>query len=211
MIHASDLLGYFLCGPDVDLLGVVGNTMAVDLRPVGDLTTASLESHGDHDHPVIGQLTPVSQSLLGNVAEPTAVHEYRLRRYRVGELAELAVAELDGIAVFTKEHLGHPHRLCQVGMRSQMSRVYTLSSRGAFLLLDRPLRPGRRVDLEVPMGGAVHPCASGRVTFVNRVNAPAHPDLPAGVALRFDRVDAIAACAIDHLVERRLSALEIRN
>ncbi len=101
--------------------------------------------------------------------------------------------------------------LLKFGMRSQMSRVYTLSSRGAFLLLDRPLRPGRRVDLEVPMGGAVHPCASGRVTFVNRVNAPAHPDLPAGVALRFDRVDAIAACAIDHLVERRLRVLEIRN
>ena len=49
------------------------------------------------------------------------------------------------------------------------------------------------------------------VTFVNRVNAPAHPDLPAGVALRFDRVDAIAACAIDHLVDRRLSALEIQR
>ncbi len=47
--------------------------------------------------------------------------------------------------------------------------------------------------------------------FVNRVNAPVYPDLPAGVALRFDRVDAIAACAIDHLVERRLSALEIQG
>jgi hypothetical protein len=98
--------------------------------------------------------------------------------------------------------------LLKIGMRTRMSRVYTLSSRGAFLLLDRPLRPGRRVDLEVPVGGAIHPRASGRVTFVNRVNAPAHPDLPPGIALRFDRVDAIAACAIDHLVERRLSALE---
>jgi hypothetical protein len=101
--------------------------------------------------------------------------------------------------------------LLKIGMRSRMSRVYTLSSRGAFLLLDRPLRPGRRVDLEVPVGGANHPRASGRVMFVNRVNAPAYPDLPAGVALRFDRVDAIAACAIDHLVERRLSALEIQG
>jgi hypothetical protein len=101
--------------------------------------------------------------------------------------------------------------MLKFGMRSRMSRVYTLSSRGAFLLLDRPLRPGRRVDLELPVGGAVHPRASGRVTFVNRMNSPAHPDLPAGVALRFDRVDAIAACAIDHLVERRLDALEIRN
>jgi hypothetical protein len=99
----------------------------------------------------------------------------------------------------------------KIGMRMRTSRVYTLSSRGAFLLLDRPLRPGRRVDLEVPMGGANKPRASGRVTFVNRANAPAHPDLPAGVALRFDRVDAIAACAIDHLVERRLNALQIRR
>jgi hypothetical protein len=102
----------------------------------------------------------------------------------------------------------HEVRL-KFGLRSRTSRVYTLSSRGAFLLLDQPLRRGRRVDLEVPVGGANHPRASGRVTFVNRVNAPAHPDLPAGVALRFDRVDAIAACAIDHLVERRLATLRL--
>jgi hypothetical protein len=29
------------------------------------------------------------------------------------------------------------------------------------------------------------------------------------VALRFDKVDAIAACAIDHLVEKRLAALAV--
>lgn len=101
--------------------------------------------------------------------------------------------------------------LLKFGMRTRTSRVYTMSSRGAFLLLDRPLRPGRRVDLEVPVGGANHPRASGRVTFVNRVNAPAYPDLPPGVAICFDRIDAIAACAIDHLVERRLNALEIQG
>lgn len=99
--------------------------------------------------------------------------------------------------------------LLKIGMRFRTSRVYTLSSRGAFLLLDLPLRRGKRVELEVPMGGANKPRASGRVTFVNRVNAPDHPDLPAGVAMRFDRVDAIAACAIDHLVDRRLNALEL--
>ena len=80
---------------------------------------------------------------------------------------------------------------------------------GAFLLLDRPLRPGRRAALEVPVGGAHHPCALGRVSFVNTAHAPSHPDLPPGVALRFDTVDAIAACAIDHLIENRLAALAV--
>jgi hypothetical protein len=95
----------------------------------------------------------------------------------------------------------------RVGMRTRPVRVYTLSSSGAFLLMDRPLRPGRRAGLEVAAGGSHHPRAAGRVTFVNTAHAPSHPQLPPGVALRFDKVDAIAACAIDHLVERRLAAL----
>jgi hypothetical protein len=97
----------------------------------------------------------------------------------------------------------------KIGLRREAVRVYTLSSTGAFLLLDRPLRRGRRVDLEVPIGGANKPRASGRVAFSNQAKAPRHIDLPTGVALRFDRIDAIAACAIDHLVERRLEMLRI--
>jgi hypothetical protein len=97
----------------------------------------------------------------------------------------------------------------RVGMRTRPVRVYTLSSRGAFLLMDRPLRPGRRAELEVPSGGSHRPRAAGRVTFVNTAHAPSHPQLPPGVALRFDKVDAIAACAIDHLIERRLAALAV--
>jgi len=97
----------------------------------------------------------------------------------------------------------------RVGMRTRPVRVYTLSSCGAFLLMDRPLRPGRRVELEVPAGGSHRPRAVGRVTFVNPAHAPAYPELPPGVALRFDKVDAIAACAIDHLVEKRLAALAV--
>jgi hypothetical protein len=97
----------------------------------------------------------------------------------------------------------------RVGLRTRPTRVYTLSSRGAFLLLDRPLRPGRRAALEVPVGGAHHPRALGRVSFVNTAHAPSHPELPPGVAVRFDTVDAIAACAIDHLIETRLAALAV--
>jgi hypothetical protein len=97
----------------------------------------------------------------------------------------------------------------RVGLRTRPVRVYTLSSCGAFLLMDRPLRPGRRAELEVPAGGSHRPRAVGRVTFVNAAHAPEHPDLPPGVALRFDKVDAIAACAIDHLVEKRLAALAV--
>jgi hypothetical protein len=97
----------------------------------------------------------------------------------------------------------------RVGLRTRPVRVYTLSSCGAFLLMDRPLRPGRRAELEVPAGGTHRPRAVGHVTFVNSAHAPVHPDLPPGVALCFDKVDAIAACAIDHLVEKRLAALAI--
>jgi hypothetical protein len=44
------------------------------------------------------------------------------------------------------------------------------------------------------------------VTFVNRLHAPAHPELPPGIAVQFDSIDAIAACSIDHLVAKRLAA-----
>lgn len=94
----------------------------------------------------------------------------------------------------------------RVGWTLRPVRVYTLSSRGAFLLMDQPLRRGRRVEIEVPAGGTHRPRAAGRVTFANTVHAPSHPELPPGVAVRFDRIDAIAACSIDHLVARQLAA-----
>ena len=86
-------------------------------------------------------------------------------------------------------------------------RVYTLSSTGVFLMMDRPPRTGRRVGIEVPVNGIHRPRARGRVTFVNSARAPVHPQLPPGAAVRFDRLDAISACAIDHLVRRWLAEL----
>jgi len=94
----------------------------------------------------------------------------------------------------------------RVGWKTRPVRVYTLSSRGAFLLMEQPLRPGRWVELEVPAGGTHRPRAAGRVTFANSVHAPSHPELPPGVAVRFYRIDAIAACSIDHLVAKQLAA-----
>lgn len=93
----------------------------------------------------------------------------------------------------------------RVGWTTRPVRVYTLSSRGAFLLMEQPLRPGRWVEIEVPAGGTHRPRAAGRVTFANAVHAPSHPELPPGVAVRFDRIDAIAACSIDHLVAKQLA------
>lgn len=95
----------------------------------------------------------------------------------------------------------------QTGWFRRPARVYSLSSRGAFLLLDKPPRSGRRVSLEVPAGFTAPPRARGRVTFVNDALAPSHPELPPGVAVRFDSIDAIAAQIIDRLVRERLDAL----
>jgi hypothetical protein len=94
----------------------------------------------------------------------------------------------------------------RVGWSTRPVRVYTLSSRGAFVLMEQPLRLGRRVEIEVPAGGTQRPRASGRVTFVKPLHALSHPELPPGIAVRFDRIDAIAACSIDHLVAKQLAA-----
>jgi len=194
-------------------------------RPAAVLSTELDSAAFDEALAVVGRLAAGRPLSLLPYGVPLA-HPERLK-LRDGDVALPIYEPLDASALRFQVNraiapLSAPDRgalrapveneiMLKFGMRSRMSRVYTLSSRGAFLLLDRPLRRGRRVDLEIPVGGANHPRASGRVTFVNRMNAPAHPDLPAGVALRFDRVDAIAALAIDHLVERRLNALEIRS
>jgi len=62
------------------------------------------------------------------------------------------------------------------------------------------------VEIEVPAGGTHRPRARGRVTFVNTLHAPVNRELPPGVAVSFDRIDAIAACSINHLVAKRLAA-----
>jgi hypothetical protein len=93
-------------------------------------------------------------------------------------------------------------------LRTRPARVYTLSSQGAFILTDAPLRPGRRLGLEVPVG-RLHPRARARVVMVNPPGERGRPDLPTGMAVAFESLDAPSAAVIERLVEERLAELAI--
>ena len=93
-------------------------------------------------------------------------------------------------------------------LQRRAARVYTLSSQGAFILTPRPLRPGRRVTVEVP-AGLLTPRARGRVVMVNPPDARTQPELPAGMAVAFQDLDGPSAAVIDRLVGERLAELSI--
>jgi hypothetical protein len=92
--------------------------------------------------------------------------------------------------------------------RSRRARVYTLSSQGAFILTEEPLRPGRRLTLEVPIG-MLRPRARARVVLSNPPGARARADLPPGMAVAFHPLDAPSAAVIERLVVERLAGLAV--
>ena len=93
-------------------------------------------------------------------------------------------------------------------LRTRPARVYTLSSQGAFILTEEPLRPGRRLQLEVPVG-TFHPRARARVVMANPPGERGRPDLPPGMAVAFQELDAPSAAVIERLVGERLAALDV--
>jgi hypothetical protein len=93
-------------------------------------------------------------------------------------------------------------------LRTRSARVYTLSSQGAFILTEEPLRPGRRLHLEVPVG-TFHPRARARVVMANPPGERGRPDLPPGMAVAFQSLDAPSAAVIERLVGERLDSLAV--
>ena len=93
-------------------------------------------------------------------------------------------------------------------LRSRSVPVYTLSARGAFLLTDRPLAPGRRFRLEVPVG-MIRPRTLARVVMANHPGASTDPALPTGMAVAFEDLDGPSAAVINRLVEERLAGLAV--
>jgi hypothetical protein len=93
-------------------------------------------------------------------------------------------------------------------LRTRSARVYSMSASGAYILEDEPLRAGRKLTLEVPVG-RLHPRTRARVVLANPAADRAHPDLPPGMAVAFEEIDHAYAAVIQRLVEERLAALAV--
>ena len=96
----------------------------------------------------------------------------------------------------------------RTGFQRRLERVYTLSASGAYLLTDQPLRRGRRLTVDLPVG-MLRPRARARVVLSNPAESPAHPGLPPGMAVAFSGLDGPAAAVFDRLVAERLAALAL--
>jgi hypothetical protein len=92
--------------------------------------------------------------------------------------------------------------------RTRPARVYSMSASGAFILCDEPLRPGRRLQLEVPVG-RLRPRTQARVVLSNPPAERIHADLPPGMAVAFESLDGASAAVIHRLVEERLATLAV--
>jgi hypothetical protein len=92
--------------------------------------------------------------------------------------------------------------------RSRSARMYTVSSRGAFLLTDAPLPPGRRLAVHMTVG-VLQPRARARVVLAHPPAEAAALGLPPGLAVAFEDIDGPSATGIDRLVGDRLISLAV--
>ena len=96
----------------------------------------------------------------------------------------------------------------RIRRRSRPARLYTFSSRGAFLVCEAPSL--RRSRLELELGIPKLPRRiSGEVVMTNVVGNLSHSSLPHGMAMRFDCLESEHEVALELLVEKMLRRLDL--
>jgi hypothetical protein len=92
--------------------------------------------------------------------------------------------------------------------RDKEARLYTLSSQGAFLAAAMPSLRGTEVQLELP-GLASCGRLGGRVVMTNVAGNLMKKNLPAGMAIRFERLRVDEHATLELHVDRKLRRLEL--
>jgi len=94
------------------------------------------------------------------------------------------------------------------GGREKEVQVYSLSAGGAFLATPRPSLRGAQVSLELPLpGGTLN--LTGRVLYTNVPGNLMRPELPVGMAVRFDPTPEHAVHDVRHAVAEHLLGLVV--
>jgi response regulator RpfG family c-di-GMP phosphodiesterase len=92
--------------------------------------------------------------------------------------------------------------------RTKEARLYTLSAHGAFLATAMPSLRGTELQLELPLLAS---CGrlTGQVVMTNVAGNLLKRNLPAGMAIRFERMRVEEHAALELHVERKLRRLEL--
>jgi hypothetical protein len=92
--------------------------------------------------------------------------------------------------------------------RSKEARLYTLSAQGAFLATAMPSLRGTEVQIELPFLSSVGRLG-GRVVLTNVAGNLMKKNLPAGMAIQFERLRVEEHAALELHVERKSRRLEL--
>ena len=92
--------------------------------------------------------------------------------------------------------------------RTKDARLYTLSAQGAFLATAMPSLRGTEVEVELPLLASCGRMA-GQVVMTNVAGNLMKKNLPAGMAIRFERLHVNEHAALELHVERKLRRLEL--
>jgi CheY-like chemotaxis protein len=92
--------------------------------------------------------------------------------------------------------------------RSKEARLYTLSAQGAFLATAMPSLRGTEVQVELPFLSSAGRL-SGRVVLTNVAGNLMKKNLPAGMAIEFERLRVEEHAALELHVERKSRRLEL--
>jgi response regulator RpfG family c-di-GMP phosphodiesterase len=92
--------------------------------------------------------------------------------------------------------------------RAKEARLYTISAQGAFLAMAMPSLRGSAVQIELPGQSTLRRLA-GEVVMTNVAGNLMKKNLPAGMAVRFERLRVEEHAALELHVERKLRRLEL--
>jgi hypothetical protein len=92
--------------------------------------------------------------------------------------------------------------------RAKEARLYTLSAQGAFLATAMPSLRGTEVNVELPFLASVGRLG-GRVVLTNVAGNLMKKNLPAGMAVQFERLRVEEHAALELHVERKSRRLEL--
>lgn len=96
----------------------------------------------------------------------------------------------------------------RIRRRSRPARLYTFSSRGAFLVCEAPSLRKTRFELELGLPGLPRRIP-GEVVMTNVAGNLSRSSLPHGMAMRFDRLEPEHEVALELLAEKVLRRLEL--
>ncbi|MGI9591166.1 MAG: hypothetical protein ACR2P8_07350 [Myxococcota bacterium] len=166
-------------------------------EPTGELTFVAIGHKPERDSLNLLKEAGIELALW----EPMDDH---LLRFQINRALASSEVVLGGRACLRAP--AHWETAIRTGTRRKPARVYTLSSRGAFLATGRPSLPGATIGVDLPVSTGTARLEA-KVVMTNVPGDFLRPNLPLGMGVRFENVSHQIEDALGVWARKRLGAI----